>query len=528
MLLTTNALILKTSKLRARVWNRESALVGVLGILTVLSRIPFQSRILDSTDAVNYALALHQFNISLHQPQPPGYPVYILLGRALNLILQNDLASLVWLSAIFSGLSVVMLYLVGRRLFNPKVGLIGALLLASSTAFWLQGEIPAPYAIDFFASTLVGWLCYRLMVAPGTRITLVSAATVGLAGAFRPQTIVFLFPLFLFSMHRLPWRAILGAIFVAGVVFAFFFVPAVMISGGPVAYVNAMEGILPIFRSQQTLANSVSRSRYLSNLYTVARYSLGVLGEFAVPFVAIGYLASPSRVRFWRDKEMTFLLVWLIPTWVAYILVWPGNQGTILICMPPLLVLAARGLGWLTESTWGRRLGWTLLILDLIWQITVFTAMPPYPFGNAYRRFDTHQLIAQLDESLRTKLALLARVPAAGTIVYAVDYRILQYYLPHYRVFSPPSLRSDNPRIVKTIAVVQDGKAESWSNVDVTTLIPEGTERVVAFDLPPAWLLASYNVVADEQNDQYRIYVIPVLAGHRLVWTQAGLTAVSP
>ena len=85
-------------------WQKRDAVMAIaLGVGTVLSRLPFQIDILNNHDAVNYALALDHFDMRLHQPQPPGYPLYIILGRAFNLVFHDHLAALVWLSTVFSG-----------------------------------------------------------------------------------------------------------------------------------------------------------------------------------------------------------------------------------------------------------------------------------------------------------------------------------------------------------------------------------------------------------------------------------------
>lgn len=45
--------------------------------LYFLSRSPG----LDEIDSVNFAMGVRQFDIWQHQPQPPGYPLYIALGK---------------------------------------------------------------------------------------------------------------------------------------------------------------------------------------------------------------------------------------------------------------------------------------------------------------------------------------------------------------------------------------------------------------------------------------------------------------
>src|SRR5678815_5210744 len=45
------------------------------------AHLPFIAPSLEDIDSINFALGLHHFDPALHQPHPPGYPVYIALGR---------------------------------------------------------------------------------------------------------------------------------------------------------------------------------------------------------------------------------------------------------------------------------------------------------------------------------------------------------------------------------------------------------------------------------------------------------------
>ncbi len=45
--------------------------------LTVITRFPFRSLHAFNWDAVNFVLALSDYDVRLHHPQPPGYPVFV-------------------------------------------------------------------------------------------------------------------------------------------------------------------------------------------------------------------------------------------------------------------------------------------------------------------------------------------------------------------------------------------------------------------------------------------------------------------
>jgi len=67
-----------------------------------------------------------------------------------------------------------------------------------------------------------------------------SAIALGIAGGIRQNTIVFLFPLWLFSVRGVPVRKIILSLGLLGIVFLLWFVPMVWMTGGLNAYRGAL------------------------------------------------------------------------------------------------------------------------------------------------------------------------------------------------------------------------------------------------------------------------------------------------
>src|SRR5262245_64821873 len=81
-----------------------------LGLLTVLSRLPYRTRLLYNWDAVQFALALREYDVIKHQPHPPGYILYVVVGRIVNAWLADPTATYVTLAVIFSGLTTFVVF----------------------------------------------------------------------------------------------------------------------------------------------------------------------------------------------------------------------------------------------------------------------------------------------------------------------------------------------------------------------------------------------------------------------------------
>src|SRR3970282_443731 len=74
-------------------------------------------------DAVQFALALREFDVVKHQPHPPGYLLYVGLGRLLNASLGDPTLAYVALAMLFSTGSTFALYALARRLYDRATAL---------------------------------------------------------------------------------------------------------------------------------------------------------------------------------------------------------------------------------------------------------------------------------------------------------------------------------------------------------------------------------------------------------------------
>ena len=56
-------------------------MLAALALIFALAHLPFLATSLEDIDSVNFALGVRDFDVATHRPHPPGYPVYIFLGK---------------------------------------------------------------------------------------------------------------------------------------------------------------------------------------------------------------------------------------------------------------------------------------------------------------------------------------------------------------------------------------------------------------------------------------------------------------
>jgi len=141
-------------------WKSDIFIMLFLTILMVITRLPFTSKFLYEWDSVNFALAFEKYDILLHQPQPPGYILFVGLGKLLNQFFHDANLTMVFISIMFSLLTVIVLYFLGKQLFSRDVAIIGAILLIFSPIFWFYGEIATIYPAESFLAILIAYTSY--------------------------------------------------------------------------------------------------------------------------------------------------------------------------------------------------------------------------------------------------------------------------------------------------------------------------------------------------------------------------------
>jgi len=324
--------------MRGGVDRRDLAFSLALSLLTVLSRLPYRTRMLYNWDAVQFALALSEFDVEKHQPQPPGYILYVLMGRLLNGWLHDPNAAYVTLAVVFSGLTTFTVYFLARAIYDRRTAMGAATLLAVSPLFWFYGSVGLTYAGEALVASTAAYFAFRALEGRDRGAEL-AGLWLGAVGGFRQSIVIVLFPLWLYTAasSSRPGRSIArGLALMAGAALTWF-LPMIWLTGGFRRYLGASAQLAetmvkPTMIGTTTLDVTLAQARYLLESVVVA---LGPL--------ALASLLIPLYVRRhgWGRTE-GFLLVWTIPPVLVYTLVHFGQAGYVLTFLPALVILLAR------------------------------------------------------------------------------------------------------------------------------------------------------------------------------------------
>jgi hypothetical protein len=251
--------------------------VGTLAVLSLAAHLIFLPPTLEDLDSVNFALGVRQFDVSRHQPHPPGYPMFIALGKIGTSVLglagvsSPEVRGLAIWSAVAAGVLPLFLFVFFRSLTpepDDRRAAIATVLATCAPLFWFTGVRPlsdlaglaaAGAALAALGSDLVfQHLAFRrapssqnhaenregIRPHPNVEIQdltpkLAGAFLAGLSIGFRSQMALLTLPLLVVVLVARPthrWKLLAAAL--AGV--AVWAVPLIVLSGGPFGYIRAL------------------------------------------------------------------------------------------------------------------------------------------------------------------------------------------------------------------------------------------------------------------------------------------------
>jgi hypothetical protein len=401
-------------------------------------------------DSVQFALAIEKYDITVHQPHPPGYFLYVMLGRFLNFFIEDANSVFITISIIFSGFTVIAIYYLGKELYNNKTGLLAAAVAITSPSLWFHGEVALSYIVEAFFSTAVAFLCWKVYKGKHKYLWL-SVIALGIAGGIRQNTIIFLLPLWFFSVKKVPMRKIIPSIGLLGLVCLLWFAPMVWITGGWDAYFGAFRelwlfntGHVSVFEKGLDSFKVFSSTLFYFTFYGIGA-GIPVLG------LAAYSLIRHRRLKMLEMSRVLFFTSWILPSVLFYLLIFIhlSNPGYVLIFLPALFILVASSIVYISDELkqFSKSEFFLQITLVLIAINMIMFFSTSYPVS--------HKWIKNHDRDLKIMIEDIKSFDPLKTAVFVVPYtffgfRQIMYYLPEFWVYQVDTRVAPTGEIRKT------------------------------------------------------------------------------
>jgi hypothetical protein len=384
-----------------------------LAAMFFIAHVLFLPSTLEDVDSLNFALGLHDFDPTKHQPHPPGYPVFMAVGKIARAAVPSDAKALALLGAIFGALAVFPLL----KLFENIAALADDRRWTMDAGRWTTASLTTIVAI---ASPLYWFNALRpLSDIPGLALTLASQAALATAyvrqrmnpdrtpealtesgqmivlGAFlsalaigmRSQALWLTVPLLLLVLLQRAGRGAAGALLGSAMTFSIgvlvWLVPLVFASGGVHAYRAALtaqggedfSGVDMLYRNPS--ARRLAFSLLETFIYPWASTPLG--------WIVFGLAAIGTIALFWRAPRAALLVAVLTVPYTIFHLLFQETVTTryALPLIPMIAFLAVYGLKTIAFGAGARA---TVVLPIAVAAIVVWSLVLTLPAARVYAR----------------------------------------------------------------------------------------------------------------------------------------------
>lgn len=222
----------------------QKLLFAVFAIGIAASRIPALSMTLHDWDETLFALAVREYDVKPHHPHPPGYPLFVALGKIARLFAGTEFHALQTVATIASMLIFPAAFLLARELrFRTSYAFGAAAMTAFLPTLWYYGgtalsDVPALMFVLFGCALL-------LRGGRSPRAYVVGALFIAAACSIRPHLLMVAFvPALLGALALRRMKTIVAAWAIAGVCVVLAYSSAAFFSSDfPNGYLNEMRYI---------------------------------------------------------------------------------------------------------------------------------------------------------------------------------------------------------------------------------------------------------------------------------------------
>jgi len=433
--------------------NRHGAVVFLIAVLYLTAHLPFLAPSLEDIDSINFALGLRHFDPALHQPHPPGYPVYMLLGHISLPIVEHvttpgggaaEARALAIWSALGGAGCIVAAWVLfrgqvaggrGQEVSIGQTALWATLLLAAAPDFWMTGLRPMS-DMPGLALAVAAQALLLMRRGPeerrGPSGSAISAGALlaGIATGIRVQSAVLTLPVLAFVIIDPPshvasarlWRVKAIAAFAVGCLA--WGIPLLIASGGVGAYLAALNTQAAQDFSWVDMLWSNPTPRHIA----IGLYQTLVLPWASIPLaVAVGVAAAIGMlVSLLREPRV--LLVLAVAFGPSFVFRRLGEQlDTTRYALPIVLPV-----GWLAARSFALAGRFAPMVAVPFVAAALIVAVPG---GVAYGR-DPHPAFRAIADAVQRGRV---QPPAAVYSHYAVRRPLQAADTGSLRVVEPPT-----------------------------------------------------------------------------------------
>lgn len=411
------------------------ASVGILALIWV----PLAPERLFDFDAANFALALNEFQPALHQPQPPGYPLYVGLTRIIDIFFNDPPTSFLVAGLLGAAAVIVMLWLLGERMFGRRAGAFAALLFMTNPVVWQTGmsdQVRIYIAVISVAISFALWPLWEGNREASSRRLVLSCLLLGFLAGFRPESLMSLAPLVAVTAIRNRTRP--RYYLIAALALCIGMAPWLIVLLLRVGGIGGLFDLMRIYSAEQA-----GKSSLLFGASWVGAWKMITGGLWWASLGIVTWLPAVFLVR-WTNitaedkRNGYFLVVWFLALFLFSIAIHIAASGHALGFIPVLCVAG----GWVLSAV-GKSLGRWIMALCLTGALSLNVVFFFHPYSRQVIEASNLNIKSIAGVTERTLDRIDSLIQTGPAILVSdgewVSWRILEYYYPSNQLIYLPS-----------------------------------------------------------------------------------------
>jgi len=343
--------------------HKEIILITILFLILYLSTLSIS---LDEEDSIHLTLGIRYFDINDYRPHPPGYPVYIFLGKISVFLINNELLGLTAMSAFFGALSLMVFYFLIFEMFNKKIALMSTLIMGVTPLFWINSLKVLTDIPGFFFTLLSMYFIYCFIKYKKINKLYIASILSGISVGVRLQTFFVLFPLLIYAYIILKdKKEILFNLSLFFIGILVWLIP-VFITNGFKAYINTIYNHYLFVLSfntpeasaiggELTLTYLFSRIKFFCKFFLSGGYGfeLNTFNIFNIIYLLVLLFFMLLSIEKLKNKKVLFFLIGISINLILVFIFLPSDNARYLLPLIPFIsLLLSLGISWFGKYSW--------------------------------------------------------------------------------------------------------------------------------------------------------------------------------
>jgi 4-amino-4-deoxy-L-arabinose transferase-like glycosyltransferase len=283
---------------------KDYLLLFFLTIISFVSRISLIEKVQSHWDGPQYSIAIVRYSFEQFTPAPPGYPLYIAMGKFFYFFFKDPHFAILLVSVFATVIGSIVFYLIGKSLYNRYVGLSSSIIFLSGSTFYYFGLTPYAYITTPITTSLLAYVVYQIYIK-NKQFGIWLGLTFGICFGIRPQETILTFPLLVLGFIYLSNKEKIKSLITFLLITILWLIPVL----------NTI-GIFNYFaQSYDFLKDALVRNTLNQRIELIIKgflLSFGISGIFLLYFVHKLYDNYPKII--WKNsKVVIFYAIWIIP-----------------------------------------------------------------------------------------------------------------------------------------------------------------------------------------------------------------------